>query len=135
MESSKTLNWACPVSVISGRNVVKTEADGTANVDHVVEMTENVLAKGRGFRGKWAYMPCIGKLDPVLDEESRKAFAKMHERCLAAGCIAFAFVTGGVVAVKVQAKRHQDAAEAGKLLTEYFRTEEEALEWLKSLGI
>lgn len=135
MENDKTQNWECPVSEISGRNIVKTEAAGTANAKHVEEMTENVLARGRKYKGKWAYMPLIGKLEPILDEDSKQAFAKMHEKCLEAGCVAFAFVTGGSAAIKVQAKRHQQAAEAGKLLTEYFRTEEEALSWLKDLGV
>jgi hypothetical protein len=135
MENAKAKNWECPVSEINGRNVVKTEAAGGATVKYVEEMTENVLARGRKYKGKWAYMPLIGKLDPILDEGSRQAFAKMHEKCLGAGCVAFAFVTGGSAAIKVQAKRHQEAAEAGKLLTEYFRTEEEALKWLESIGV
>lgn len=133
MENST--EWKCPVSVIPGRNVVKTEADGTASYDRVVEMTDNILAKRKGFSGKWAYMPHINKLNPVLDEDTRKAFAKLHERCLAAGCVAFAFVTSGSVAAKVQSKRHHDASNTEQLINEYFRTEEEALKWLESIGI
>jgi len=135
MENNTESNWTCPVSVVTGRNVVRTQADGTANYERVVEMTDNIISRGKGFSGKWAYMPHISKLNPVLDEDTRKAFTKLHERCLAAGCSAFAFVTGGSVSAKVQSKRHHNASKTEELVNEYFRTEEEALEWLESIGI
>jgi DNA transposition AAA+ family ATPase len=77
----------------------------------------------------------IEKMDPIFDAETQQEFARMHQLCEEAGCIAFGFVAGGLAAIKVQAKRHQQASHADGIITEYFRTREEALDWMKTLGL
>lgn len=127
-------NWILNEYDVPGRKIVMTEGIGHANVEDVKKVTEKVLAKGKRFGGKWAYIPIIEKMDPILDPETQKVFATMHQECEASGCIAFAFVSGGMASIKVQAKRHQQASHTG-LVSEHFKTKEDALEWLKDFGL
>jgi len=128
-------NWMLNKYEVPGRNAVMTEGIGLADRDAVKEVKEYVLNKAKGFSGKWAYIPIIEKMDPIYDTETQMAFAEMHKDCEDAGCVAFAFVAGGMAAIKVQSKRNQQASQAGKLIVEHFRTKEDALEWLKEFGI
>lgn len=127
--------WRLEVYDIPGRKIVNTEGFGQATAADVRKVTEYVVNKGKSFGGKWGYIPMIEKMDPIFDAETQQEFAKMHQLCEAAGCIAFGFVAGGLAAIKVQAKRHQQASHADGIQTEYFRTREEALEWMKTLGL
>lgn len=125
------MDWKMNVYDVPGRKVAITEGVGKATPDAVKKMTDYVLSKGKSFNGKWAYIPIIDKLEPILDPETQQLFANMHTVCEEAGCAAFAFVAGGMAAIKVQAKRHQQTSHADKLVTEYFQSKEEALDWLK----
>lgn len=125
------MSWKLNVYDVPGRKVVITEGLGKATAAAVKEMTDYVLTKGKSFGGKWAYAPIIDKLEPILEPETQQAFANLHVVCENAGCAAFAFIDGGMASIKVQAKRHQQTSHADKLVTEYFRTKEEALDWLK----
>ncbi len=127
--------WKLETYDIPGCRVVNTEGIGQATAADVRKVTEYVLKKGKSFGGKWGYIPMIEKMDPIFDAETQQEFALMHQRCEEAGCIAFGFVAGGLAAIKVQAKRHQQASHAEGIQTEYFRTLEEAIEWMKSLGL
>lgn len=127
--------WKLEVYDIPGRKIVNTEGIGQATAADVRKVTEYVVNKGKSFGGKWGYIPMIEKMDPIFDAETQQEFAQMHQQCEAAGCIAFGFVAGGLAAIKVQAKRHQQASHAKGIQTEYFRTREEALEWMKTLGL
>lgn len=128
-------NWVFNTFDAPGRKVVITEGIGKANPENVRQVVDYVLKKGKSFGGKWGYIPIIDKMEPILDPESQKEFAGMHSACEAAGCIAMGFAAGGMAAIKVQAKRHQQASHADKLSVEYFRTKEEALDWMKTLGL
>lgn len=129
-------NWTLNVyDVPDGRKIVMTEGIGQAEVEDVKKVTEVVLSRGKKFGGKWAYIPMIEKMDPIFDAETQKAFAEMHKLCEEAGCVAMAFVAGGMASIKVQAKRHQQASNAGKLVVEHFRTKEDALKWLEGFGL
>lgn len=134
MENRKS-EWSLLKHDVPGRNIVLTEASGKATAKAVQELTAYVVEKGKNFKGKWAYAPNIEKLDPVEQPETQQAFAELHKKCEEAGCAAMAFISGGLAAIKVQAKRHQRTAQTGKMIEEYFSTKEEALEWLKSIGI
>lgn len=127
--------WKLEVYDIPGRKIVNTEGIGQATAADVRKVTEYVLSKGKSFGGKWGYIPMIEKMDPIFDAETQQEFARMHQLCEEAGCIAFGFVAGGLAAIKVQAKRHQQASHADGIITEYFRTREEALDWMKTLGL
>lgn len=131
MENGK---WGMNTYDYPGRKIVCTEGIGKADVEAVRMVTDYVVKKGKSFGGKWGYIPVIDKLEPILDPETQQEFAKLHTICEEAGCIAMGFAAGGLAAIKVQAKRHQQASNA-KLITEYFRTKEEALEWMKTLGL
>lgn len=132
MSESKT--WELKKYDVPGRNVVMTEGIGLINVEGVRDTIDYVVGKGKKFGGKWGYVPIIEKMDPILDPETQQEFAKFHRCCEEAGCIAMAFVSGGMAAIKVQAKRHQNASHTG-LATGHFRTKEEALKWLEELGV
>jgi hypothetical protein len=135
MSNERSQKWVLNTYDIPGRNIVNTEGIGKATAEDVRKVTDYVIKKGKSFGGKWAYIPMIEKMDPILDAECQQEFARMHKLCEESGCVAMAFVSGGMAAIKVQAKRHQKDSNAGKLITEHFRTKEEALEWLKTLGL
>lgn len=125
-------SWKLNKYDVPGRNIVWTEGVGQAYPDDVRKVTEYVLEKAKTFSGKkWAYIPGIEKMNPIFDAETQQCFAQMHNACEAAGCVAMAFVSGGMASIKVQSKRHQQKSQAGKLVVEHFRTAEEAMDWLK----
>jgi len=127
--------WRLEIYDVPGSNIVNTEGFGQATAGDVRKVTEYVVNKGKSFGGKWGYIAGIEKMDPIFDEETQQEFARLHRLCEENGCIAIGFVAGGMAAIKVQAKRHQQASKAEGLITEYFRTREEALEWMKTLGL
>ena len=125
-------NWELKTYEVPGRRIVWTEGIGKAYPEAVQKVTEFVLAKAKGFGpGKWAYMPGIEKMDPIIDTETQKCFAEMHKKCEEAGCVAFAFISGGMAAIKVQSKRHHQQSHTTGIITEHFRTAEDGLMWLK----
>ncbi|NLN63980.1 MAG: hypothetical protein GX144_00945 [Clostridiaceae bacterium] len=128
----KERNWVLKTYEVPGRKIVWTDGIGQADPQAVIECTEYVLEKAKSFGGgKWAYIPGIDKMDPIFDSETQDLFAEMHRRCEAAGCVAMAFVAGGMATIKVQAKRHQQKSQAGKMIAEHFRTADDALKWLE----
>jgi len=130
MEKEK--NWVLNTYEVPGRRIVWTEGVGQAYPEAIQKVTEYVLAKAKTFGpGKWAYIPGIEKMDPIFDSETQNCFAEMHNKCQEAGCVAFAFISGGMAAIKVQSKRHQKQSHAEGITTEHFRTADEAMEWLK----
>lgn len=135
MSNERTQKWVLKTYDFPGRKVVCTEGIGRATLEDIKNTTDYVIKKGKSFGGKWAYIAGIEKMDPVFDAESQQAFAMMHQLCEQNGCVAMGFVAGGMAAIKVQAKRHQKDSNADKLQTEHFRTQEEALEWIKGFGI
>lgn len=135
MSNEKSQKWVLNTYDVPGRKIVNTEGIGKAYAEDIRKTTEYVVTKGKSFGGKWAYIPMIEKMDPIFDAETQQEFARMHKLCEEFGCIAMAFVAGGLASIKVQAKRHQKESKADKIITEYFRTREEALDWLKTLGL
>ncbi len=133
MSSEK--KWVLNTYDVSGRNVVMTEGIGQADLEAVRGVIDYVLKKGKSFDGKWGYVPMIEKMDPIFDPETQQEFAKMHKLCEGAGCVAIGFVSGGMAAIKVQAKRHQRASQTGQLVAEHFKTKEDALKWLEEFGL
>ena len=127
--------WELKKYDVPGRKIVNTEGFGLAGVEDVRELIDYVVTKGKSFGGKWAYIPMMEKMDPIYDPETQKEFANLHKACEEAGCIAMAFVSGAMTTIKVQAKRHEKASQAGKIATQYFKTREEALKWLEELGV
>lgn len=123
--------WEFKKYDVPGRKIVNTEGFGLADVEGVRELTEYVAAKGKSFGGKWAYVPMMEKMDPIYDPATQQEFVKLHKACEEAGCIAMAFVAGGMATIKVQAKRHEQASQTGKIATRYFKTREEALKWIE----
>lgn len=115
------------------KNVIISEGVGKVSADDVRWMIEEVKRRGKAFGGKWAWITIISRLDPIIDPECQKLFAELHQQLESEGCVALAYVVGGTVAIKVQAQRHRMQAN-DKLVAEYFRTKEEALEWLTGLG-
>ena len=81
------------------------------------------------------FMGLIYNMDPITDPKTSEEFAKYHSEFQKNGCVAIAFVVGRKVAIKAQAQRHHDISSTEQLVTQHFQTEEEALEWLKSLGV
>jgi len=124
------------ISIVPQRNIVRSEGYGVWTVDITNRNREEIKKAASKFAGKkWALMGVIPKLAPIVDAEVSKAFARFHDEFEKMGCAAFAFVVGGAVAIKAQAQRHHDTSSATKLVVNHFRTEEQALDWLKTMGI
>lgn len=124
------------LSIVPGRNVLLSDASGVWTVEAVEQNKKDILAMKSKFGGKpWAFLGDVAKMVPIVDAEVSKAFSSMHPMFEANGCAACAFVVGSAVAIKVQAQRHHDTAGTKNLKIGHFRTREEALEWLATLGI
>ncbi|SET34266.1 hypothetical protein SAMN05660297_02104 [Natronincola peptidivorans] len=123
------------ISVVPGRKVVKSVANGSFTKTDVLNNIKDVVSKGKTFNGKWAFMPDITKMAPVLDPEVSEVLSKFHEEVEKAGGVAIAFIVEKAVAIKAQAQRHQNEANVNELVTNHFSSEEQALEWIKTLNI
>ena len=127
----KERNWVLKTYEVPGRKIVWTDGIGQADPQAVIECTEYVLEKAKALVAEMGIYSGIDKMDPIFDSETQNLFAEMPRRCEAAGCVAMAFVAGGMATIKVQAKRHQQKSQAGKLISEHFRTADDALKWLE----
>lgn len=124
------------VTIVPGRNIIRSEATGVWTVDLTISNRNEVMEMGSKFKGKkWGFMGIIANMAPIVDANVSKEFAKFHDELDKVECTAVAFVVGSAVAIKAQSKRHQDTSNASGQLVNHFKTEEQALEWFKSLGI
>lgn len=136
MDNSKSSKPISILSIVPGRNVVLSDASGVWTVEAVEQNKKDILEVVKKFGGKpWAFLGDVAKMAPIVDAEVSKAFASMHPMFEENGCLACAFVVGGAIAIKVQAQRHHDTSRAKELKVGHFRTREEALEWLATLGL
>ena len=136
MENSKSSKPISILSIVPGRNVVLSDASGVWTVEAVEQNKKDILEVVKKFGGKpWAFLGDVAKMAPIVDAEVSKAFASMHPMFEENGCLACAFVVGSAIAIKVQAQRHHDTSGAKELKVGHFRTREEALEWLATLGL
>ncbi|HOJ78595.1 MAG TPA: hypothetical protein PLZ08_10630 [Bacillota bacterium] len=115
------------------KNIIIGEGVGKVTADDVRWLIEEVKRRGRSIGGKWAWIAIISRMDPIIDPECQKLFVELHQQLEAEGCVALAYVVGETVTIKVQAQRHRVQAR-DKFVAGYFRTKEEALEWLTGLG-
>ncbi|MEN2774931.1 hypothetical protein [Acetivibrio clariflavus] len=112
------------------KNIIITDGFGKVSKEDIIWMIDEVRRRVKQTNGKWAWIVGCDKMDPIIDPECQKIFADLHKNLESEGCAAIAYAVGKTVAMKVQAQRHRLQAN-DKLVTEYFRTIEEALEWLK----
>ncbi|AEV67340.1 hypothetical protein [Acetivibrio clariflavus] len=112
------------------KNIIITDGFGKVSKEDIIWMIDEVRRGVKQTNGKWAWIVGCDKMDPIIDPECQKIFADLHKNLESEGCAAIAYAVGKTVAMKVQAQRHRLQAN-DKLVTEYFRTIEEALEWLK----
>lgn len=115
------------------KNIIMGEAVGKVTADDIRWMIGEVIRRGKATGGKWAWIAIVTKMDPIIDPECQKLFAELHSKLEVEGCAAMAYVVGGAAAIKVQAQRHRMQAQ-DNLVAEYFRTTEDALEWLADFG-
>lgn len=123
------------LTTVPGRNIVKAYPIGVWTAADVNKYVEDIMKIVSKFNGKWAFMPDISKMAPIVDIEASNALTVLHKKFEDAKCVAMAFIVGGAVAIKAQAQRHQDKSNVEKLVVNHLRNEEAALEWLKSVGI
>jgi len=123
------------VEIVEGRNVVKSLAWGQLSPEDVKALIDGLLASSKKLKpGKWGYVADPTKLDPILSKETSDAFINLHVVLEKNGCVGIAFLDGKTAAMKQKTKRHSDAA-GGKMVTEHFKDEKEALDWLASIGV
>lgn len=123
------------VEVIEGRNIIlNVGAAGKCEPHHVRQVIDDIMKITPKFKGKWGYIGDPRKMEAILSKETSAEFVNLHKTCEQNGCVGMAMVMGKKVAVKQAASHH--AREANKQMqTENFATLEDALEWLKSLGV
>jgi hypothetical protein len=126
------------IYIINGHNIIKNACIGLITAEQVRinrnTIKEIVLSR---FNGEpWGFLPILTHLSTIIDPHVSKEFTFFHNEFLQIGCKAFAFITAGnSIVVKVQSQRHQDISGANDLITNYFVEEQEALGWLKSIGL
>lgn len=119
---------------IPGRNIVTTFGTGVWTTEHVKALTEDVLRVGKNFNGRWAYIADPTGIDATISKEVSAEFIMLHKRLAEAGCNAIAFLDGNTAIMQRLSQMHQDSS-ASRLFVGHFETEEEALDWLLSIGI
>lgn len=123
-------------SYVEGINAIKSEPKGLWAPEFTEKNTENVMKMAERFTGeRWGFLGVLTEMEPILDSRVSKLFADMNDELEKRGCVATAFVIGDAVVLKAQANRHHDMSESKKMQVVHFRTEEEAVEWLKSLNL
>lgn len=137
MNDGKSSEASCIISYISGMNVIKSEPKGQwKDVDYTKNNLEEIKKMATKFVGKkWAFIGVLTDMAPILNTEVSKVFSSYHEELEKLGCLAMVFVEGKGFALKAQSQRHHDVSSVQKLLINHFRTVEEAIEWLKTLGV
>jgi len=136
MEKSKSTEPISILSIVPGRSVILSDASGVWTVEAVEQNKKDILQLVKKLGGKpWAFLGDVEKMAPIVDANVSKAFASMHPFFEENGCVACAFVVGSAIAIKVQAQRHHDTSGAKNLKIGHFKTREEALEWLATLGV
>jgi hypothetical protein len=111
------------------KNIIITDGFGKVPKDDLIWMIGEIKRRVNEIGGRWAWVIGCDKMAPIIDPECQKIFADLHKNLEADGCAAIAYVVGKTAAIKVQAQRHRLQAN-DSLVTEYFKTQEDALEWL-----
>jgi|LSQX01.2.fsa_nt_gb hypothetical protein len=133
MSDLKTNAPSCTHSYVPGVKAIRSEPVGLWTAEFTLENLEKIKKMTEKFKdSKWAYIGVLTKMAPIVDPEVNKLFANMHIDLEEWGCVACGFVVGGAIALKAQANRHHDVSDSQKLQISHFRTEEEAIEWVKS---
>jgi hypothetical protein len=123
------------VEAVEGRNIIRSAGVGKWTPEDVQDLIENIMKLSKPFAGKrWAYIADPTKMDPILSKETSAAFTQLHVKLDQAGCKAIAFLDGNTAAMKLQSQKHQNNADA-KMEVLHFKSEAQALEWLKEMGI
>lgn len=123
------------VDTIEGRNIIKSGGIGTWKPEEVQQMADNIVKLAKPFAGKkWAYIADPTKRDKIISKETSAAFIKLHIDLEAAGCKAIAFLDGNTAAMKIQSQKHQNSSDT-KMEVVHFKNMEQALDWLKDIGI
>lgn len=132
MSNFKTNEQSCTHSYVAGLKAIKSEPVGVWTAEFTLENLKKIKKMSEKFNGsKWAYVGVLTGMAPIVDPEVNKLFANMHINLEEWGCVACAFVVGGAIALKAQANRHHDVSDSKKLVISHFRTEEEAIKWIK----
>ena len=123
------------IDVEVGRCIVKSAGVGKWAPEDVSDLTTGILTLAKPFTGKrWAYIADPTKMDPILSKETSAAFIQLHAALEGAGCKAIAFLDGNTAAMKLQSQKHQNNSDT-KMEVLHFKTEAQALDWLKEMGI
>lgn len=123
------------IGTIEGRCIVTSGGIGNWRPEDVQELTDVLLKLAKPFAGKkWAYIADPTRMDKILSKETSAAFVKLHMDLEAAGCRAIAFLDGNTAAMKIQSQKHQNSSDT-KMEVLHFKNQEQALDWLKDMGI
>ncbi len=120
---------------IPGRPIVKSAGFGKWSPLDVEELSRTVLSVARSFgKQKWGYIADPTRLDPILPRETSEAYIRLHRMLEREGCCAIAFLDSNTPYMKLLSQMHQNDSETA-IEVLHFEREEQALEWMKELGL
>jgi len=137
MSGYKFEKASCKLSYIPGMNIIKSEPSGNwDDVDYTQNNLADIKRMATKFIGKkWAFIGVLTDMAPIMNAKVSKVFSSYHEELEKLGCLAMVFVEGKGMVLKAQSQRHHDVSSAQKLVVKHYRTVDEALEWIKTLGL
>jgi hypothetical protein len=123
------------IGEIPGRYIVISAGFGKWSPADVEDLCKAVLLIAKSFgKEKWGYIADPSRLYPIVAKETSEAFIKLHQRLETEGCCAIAFLDSNAPSMKLLSQMHQnDSKTAIEVL--HFEKEEQALEWMKELGL
>ena len=131
---SSGASWS--LSLVPERKIIRLVAAGLWTADDVVRAEMEIKKIAASFQGGgWAYLTNVARMDANINPQTSRALAGLHVVLAGISCRAMAFVVEEGMAIKAKAQRHQNLSGATELATGYFRTEEAALAWLKTMDI
>jgi hypothetical protein len=122
------------VGIVDGRNIILSAGVGKWEPQQVRELIEDMKKAKSKITGKWAYIANPTGMDPILSKETSAEFVNLHKYCEQNGCVAMGMVVGRKAAIKHAAAQHAQEAHVA-MQTLNFATVEDALEWMKTMGL
>lgn len=120
------------VDIMADKKIIKSGAVGATNVEEVRWLIDTLMTSSAEWKDSgWAYLIDITQMSPAAPEVSNE-LVSLHKKLEEANCKAMAFVEGSQVLMRVQAKLHQQQSHA-HVQEGHFATEEEAIEWIKTI--
>jgi hypothetical protein len=123
------------IFVIKNKNIIISIGIGEPNEREVLESKDKVKEIASSFKGKWYFLGDLTRLPTLKDPKIAGEFVKFHEEFYKMNCVAFAMVANlDNIGIKIQSKKNHNVSGVKELQIEYFRSEEDALDWIDKIS-